>query len=94
MNFRRIVLDVDKTLNRPTLMELASAIEKVQGVEAVNISVTEIDMETMGTIIVVEGTKINVDQLLSVIEDTGSVVHSIDEVASGSRLIENAKRNS
>ena len=94
MNFRRIVLDVDKTLNRPTLMELASAIEKVQGVEAVNISVTEIDMETMGTIIVVEGTKINVDQLLSVIEDTGSVVHSIDEVASGSRLIESAKRNS
>ncbi|MCL4327917.1 MAG: DUF211 domain-containing protein [Candidatus Thermoplasmatota archaeon] len=94
MNFRRIVLDVDKTLNRPTLMELASAIEKVQGVEAVNISVTEIDMETMGTIIVVEGTKINVDQLLSVIEDTGSVVHSIDEVASGSRLIENVKRNS
>ncbi|MGC8506575.1 MAG: DUF211 domain-containing protein [Thermoplasmata archaeon] len=94
MNFRRIVLDVDKTLNRPTLMELASAIEKVQGVEAVNISVTEIDMETMGTIIVVEGTKINVDQLLSVIEDTGSVVHSIDEVASGSRLIESVKRNS
>ncbi len=94
MNFRRIVLDVDKTLNRPTLMELASEIEKVQGVEAVNISVKEIDMETMGTIIVVEGTKINVDQLLSVIEDTGSVVHSIDEVASGTRLINSAKHNS
>ncbi|MFG1519983.1 MAG: DUF211 domain-containing protein [Thermoplasmataceae archaeon] len=94
MNFRRIVLDVDKTLNRPTLMELASEIEKVQGVEAVNISVTEIDMETMGTIIVVEGTKINVDQLLSVIEDTGSVVHSIDEVASGTRLINSPKHYS
>ena len=55
MTVRRVILDVDKALNRPTLLELASAIEKVQGVEAVNVSVTEMDMETMGTIITVEG---------------------------------------
>ena len=87
MNVRRIVLDVDKSLNRPTLMELASAIEKVQGVEALNISVNEIDMETMGTVIAIEGTKINVDQLITAIEDTGSVVHSIDEIATGTRIL-------
>ncbi|MCL4329682.1 MAG: DUF211 domain-containing protein [Candidatus Thermoplasmatota archaeon] len=87
MNVRRIVLDVDKSLNRPTLMELASAIENVQGVEALNISVNEIDMETMGTVIAIEGTKINVDQLITAIEDTGSVVHSIDEIATGARIL-------
>ncbi len=91
MNVRRIVLDVDKSLNRPTLMELASAIESVQGVEALNISVNEIDMETMGTVISIEGTRINVDQLISTIEDTGSVVHSIDELATGSRIIPSVK---
>ena len=56
-------------------------------VHALNISVNEIDMETMGTVIAIEGTKINVDQLITAIEDTGSVVHSIDEIATGTRIL-------
>ena len=32
MNLRRILLDVDKGLNRPTLTELAGSIEEVPGV--------------------------------------------------------------
>ena len=45
MNLRRILLDVDKGLNRPTLTELAGSIEDVPGVDAVKITVTEMDME-------------------------------------------------
>ncbi|MCY0852140.1 DUF211 domain-containing protein [Thermoplasma acidophilum] len=93
LNIRRVVLDVDKGLNRPTLVELAAAIEKVQGVEAVNIIVTEMDMETMGTNITVEGTNINYDELIETIENTGSAIHSVDEIAVGKRLIENVRRN-
>ncbi|PYB67864.1 hypothetical protein DMB44_07035 [Thermoplasma sp. Kam2015] len=93
MNIRRVVLDVDKGLNRPTLVELAAAIERVQGVEAVNIIVTEMDMETMGTNITVEGTNINYDELIETIENTGSAIHSVDEIAVGKRLIENVRRN-
>ncbi|BAB59534.1 hypothetical protein [Thermoplasma volcanium GSS1] len=92
MNIRRIVLDVDKGLNRPTLVELASAIERVPGVEAVNIIVTEMDMETMGTNITVEGTNINYEELIESIENTGSAIHSVDEIAVGKRLIENVRR--
>ncbi|GGM76436.1 hypothetical protein GCM10007108_12950 [Thermogymnomonas acidicola] len=92
MGIRRVVLDVDKGLIRPTLVELARAIEAVPGVDAVNILVTEMDMETMGTSITVEGEDIDFERLIETIEDTGSAVHSVDEIAVGKRLIENTKK--
>ncbi|MCL5881711.1 MAG: DUF211 domain-containing protein [Candidatus Thermoplasmatota archaeon] len=93
MTVRRVILDVDKALNRPTLLELASAIEKVQGVEAVNVSVTEMDMETMATIITVEGNGIDFSDLINSIEETGSVIHSVDEIVVGKRIIESIRRD-
>ena len=93
MNVRRVILDVDKGLNRPSLLDLAATIEQVPGVEAVNVSVTEMDMETMGTIISVEGTMINYDALINSIEDIGAVIHSVDEIAVGRRLIESIRRD-
>ncbi len=91
MNVRRVVLDVDKSLNRPTLIELAEAIEAVPGVEALNISVTEMDMETMGTNITVEGTNIDFEKLIDTIERTGAAIHSVDEIAVGRRLTESVR---
>ncbi len=87
MNLRKIVLDVAKGLNRPTLVELANTIGEVSGVESVNIVVNEMDMETMGLIVTVEGDGIDSDTLLSEIEENGCVVHSIDEVAAGRKII-------
>ncbi|MFG1416142.1 MAG: DUF211 domain-containing protein [Thermoplasmataceae archaeon] len=92
MNIRRIVLDVAKGLNKPTLVEVADAIGKVKGVEAVNLSVNEMDMETMGIIITVEGDGIDSSLLLTTIEEIGCAVHSIDEVAAGKRLINSVIR--
>ena len=91
MNVRRVVLDVDKSLNRPTLIELAEAIEAVAGLEALNISVTEMDMETMGTNITVEGTNIDFEKLIDTIERTGAAIHSVDEIAVGRRLTESVR---
>lgn len=91
MNIRRVVLDVDKSLNRPSLVELAAAIEEVPGVEALNISVTEMDMETMGTNITVEGSDIDYNKLIDAIEDTGAAIHSVDELAVGRRLAESVR---
>jgi len=34
MNVRRIVLDVDKAISRPSLLEIAAAVEAVPGVRA------------------------------------------------------------
>jgi hypothetical protein len=37
MNIRRLLLDVDKAIKRPSLIELAQAIDSSDGVEAFNI---------------------------------------------------------
>jgi len=85
-------LDVDKVVDRPEMVTLAEAIEKVRGVEAVNITVNEIDIETVGTVITVEGDDIDTDALFEAIERAGAVLHSIDEVVAGSRIIDHVSR--
>ena len=86
MNIRRLVLDVDKAVSRPTIIELAAAIDAVAGVEGVTILVTEIDLETVGMDITVEGEHIDYPALVHAIESTGSVVHSIDQLSAGQRV--------
>lgn len=92
MNIRRLVLDVDKAVARPSIIELAIAIERAQGVEGVNITVTEIDVETVGMDVTVEGDHIDYEALVSAIESCGAVVHSIDQLVAGSRMVEGIKR--
>lgn len=92
MNVRRIQLDVDKALARPSILDLAEAVDAVAGVEAANITVTDIDIETIGTEITVEGDNIDVAALTTAIERAGAAVHSIDEVVVGERIIERVPR--
>jgi hypothetical protein len=92
MNIRRLALDVDKARERPDLITLAAAIEAVAGVEAVNITVTGIDMETVGTQITVEGERIDFEALRKAIEATGAVVNSVDQVVAGKRMVEWVER--
>jgi uncharacterized protein len=92
MNIRRLVLDVDKAMARPSLLEIAEAISGCQGVDAVNVTVSEIDVETIGMDITVEGEQMDYETIRKAVEATGAVVHSIDQLAVGSRLIERVKR--
>lgn len=92
MNIRRIVLDVDKAITRPPIIDLAQSIETVSGVQAVNVTVTEIDIETVGMNVTVEGESIDHTALLRTIEKAGAVVNSIDQVVSGNHMIENVAR--
>ena len=92
MNVRRLMLDVDKAKERPDLVELAEAIEAVAGVEGTNITVTDIDMETVGMEVTVEGTNIDVAALIAAIEEAGAAMHSIDEIVVGERVVERVPR--
>jgi hypothetical protein len=92
LDIRRLVLDVDKAVARPKITEIAAAIDAVAGVDATNITVTEIDMETVGMNVTIQGTGLDYDVLVQAIESVGAVVHSIDEIATGKYLIENVKR--
>lgn len=92
MPIRRLALDVDKVVDRPDLISLARAIEQVPGVGAVNITVTEIDVETIGTDITVQGDDIDTDALFRAIERVGAVLHSVDEVVAGDAILERVAR--
>jgi hypothetical protein len=92
MNVRRLVLDVDKAVARPSILEIGDAIETVPEVEGVNITVTEIDVETVGMDVTIEGENLDYDAIFKAIESTGAVVHSIDQLIAGKRLVERIKR--
>ena len=92
MKIRRLTLDVDKALAQPSLFDIAEAIDKVKGVAAFNISVSEIDLETVGTNITVEGEDIDHRTLIKAIEATGAMVHSVDEIVAGEHLVERVER--
>jgi uncharacterized protein len=92
VNIRRVVLDVDKAIARPTLLEITHAIEVVPGVEGLNITVTEIDIETVGTNVTIEGNALDYDALVAAIESTGAVVHSIDQIVAGKKIVEMVSR--
>jgi hypothetical protein len=92
MNTRRLVLDVDKAKARPSLVQIAEAISHCSGVESANLTVTEIDLETVGMDITIEGQQLSYEEILQAIESSGAVVHSIDQIVCGDRLIEQVKR--
>jgi hypothetical protein len=93
MNIRRLLLDVDKALKRPTVLEIGQAIEGLSGVEGVNITVTGIDTETVGMDVTIAGDNLDYEAIVESIEKTGAVVHSIDELVAGTRVIDRIKRS-
>jgi hypothetical protein len=77
---------------RPSLLEIAEAISACPGVEATNITVTEIDIETVGMDVTIEGQNLAYHSLVEAIETAGAVVHSIDQIVCGERMIEWVRR--
>jgi hypothetical protein len=92
MNIRQLVLDVDKAVARPSLVEIATAINGCNGVEAINIAVEEIDIETVGMGVTIEGIDMDYEEIVKAIESTGAVVHSLDQLVTGNRIIPRISR--
>jgi len=86
---RRLVLDVLKPLE-PTIIELAQQLSVLSGVEAVNISIYEIDRRVENAKITIEGANILYESVDQTIQENGGTVHSIDEVVAGKMIIEDA----
>lgn len=92
MNIRRLALDVDKAINEPSVIDLANAVSSCSGVEGFNITVSEIDLETVGMDFTIEGQHLDYDELAKAIEKMGAVVHSIDQIVCGDRIVERVLR--
>ncbi|MCX7681231.1 MAG: DUF211 domain-containing protein [Anaerolineae bacterium] len=86
-NLRRLVMDVLKPLE-PSIVELAQLLADLEGVDGVNISIYEIDRRVENAKVTIEGRNLNYKSIVRIIEENGGAVHSIDEVAAGSVLIE------
>ena len=87
---RRLVLDVLKP-HDPSILDLAQQLSELPGVEAVNISIYEIDRMVENAKITLEGTEIIYEQVRKVISDNGGTVHSLDEVVAGRMIIDDAE---
>lgn len=92
LNIRRLVLDVDKALKMPSLLDISRAIQCCAGVVAHTIIVDEIDQETIGTVVTIEGEMLDYEEIARAIENSGAVIHSLDEVACGDHVIEPVRR--
>jgi len=89
---RRLVLDVLKPLKDPSIVDVALELSRIDGVEAVNITVNEVDVETLSLTVVVEGDNIDFERVRTILEEVGAAIHSIDQVVAGERLVEIPRR--
>jgi hypothetical protein len=86
---RRLVLDVLKP-HEPTIVDLAGILSELDGVDNVNISIYEIDRQVENAKITLEGDAIHFETVVETIKANGGAVHSIDEVAAGQKIIDDA----
>ncbi len=85
---KRLVLDVLIPIKGPSIIDIADNLSRVRGVEAVNITVKEVDVETQNIIVVIEGDDIDFSEVKVMIEELGGVIHSVDQVVAGKRMVE------
>jgi hypothetical protein len=87
MSIRRLVLDCLKP-HEPDVIVLAEKLSELEGVTAVNINVVEIDRKVENVKVTIVGDAIPFDAGRKIIRELGGVVHSIDEVVAGAKIIE------
>jgi hypothetical protein len=87
---RRLVLDVLKP-HKPSVIDLSLALSSLEGIEGVNIIIYEIDQHVENAKITIVGSKIDFEVVRKKVEEMGGTIHSVDEVASGKKIVEAVK---
>lgn len=88
LGLRRIVLDILVPIKGIGIEKLAQKIEEVEGVEGVNITVKEFDVQTQTIVMVIEGENINFEEVEKLLEMYGVAIHGIDQVIAGKKTVE------
>ncbi|MEY7849229.1 DUF211 domain-containing protein [Natrarchaeobius sp. A-rgal3] len=83
----RLVLDVLKP-HDPGVVSFASQLGELDDIEAVTATVIEVDENVKTLRVTIEGTDLEMDVIRAEIEDLSASVHSIDQVACGSRTVD------
>ncbi len=85
MGLTRIVLDALKP-REVSIVELALAIIEVNGVENVDINVTEVDARTETLKINIAGWDVDMDDIEEVLEKYSTIIRSIDAVSAAKKI--------
>ena len=72
----------------PSIIEVAERIGGLDGISGVNISLEEVDAETDSVKVTIEGNNIDYEQVKNAIAECGAVIHSIDGVSAGMKLVD------
>ncbi|WP_076431311.1 DUF211 domain-containing protein [Haladaptatus litoreus] len=88
-HIRRLVIDVLKP-HEPSTLEFAQQVSEAESVAGVNASVIELDREVQNVKFTIEGESIDYDTVEAIIEDAGGSVHSVDQIACGEYIVEDA----
>ncbi|NIS79604.1 MAG: hypothetical protein GTO14_05210 [Anaerolineales bacterium] len=86
---RRLVLDTLKP-HEPNIIELAQQLSALPGVDAVNISIYEVDRKVENAKITIEGPDLQFSVVAELIHELGGAIHSIDEAVAGKSIIDDA----
>ena len=84
---RRLVLDVLKP-HEPNIVEFAGKLTQLAGIDSVNITIYEVDLEVENAKVTLIGEGIDYLQVKETIRQLGGAVHSLDEVVAGKAIIE------
>ena len=84
---RRLVLDVLKP-HEPPLLAFSESLADVESVEAVTVSLVELDQEVQNVVVTAEGTALSFEALEEEVTALGGTVHSVDQAACGDRVVE------
>jgi hypothetical protein len=63
----------------------------MSGILGVNCTIDEVDQDTESLKITIEGNAINYERVEKAIKDCGAVIHSVDSVSTGKKLVECVK---
>jgi len=77
---KRIVLDSLKP-RETSIIELSQALCSIDGVDQVDITVTEVDVKTETIKLVIRGSNLNYEEISKTMADHGSTIRSIDEIS-------------
>lgn len=80
VNIRRLVVDSLKP-RESSILELSRTICEVNGVEEVDINVTEVDVKTETIKLIIRGTNIDYNGITESLNNNGATIRSVDEIS-------------
>jgi len=70
---------------------MSKRLSALKGVDGVSCILDEVDQDTESVKVTIEGGSVNYESVEDTLRELGAVIHSVDVVASGKRLVEDVR---